>query len=332
MEISGIKIGSSYPPFLIAELSCNHGGNLENAKRLIKLAKQAGASAVKTQCYEPRTITLEMNKTDFIVQDGLWKGRTLWELYKSAHTPFNWHQDLYKVAKDEGICIFSSVFDRSAVDFLETLGCPAYKIASMEISDPVLIRHAAKTGKPLIISTGMATEEEIHEAWGAAPHAAFLHCMSEYPGTIETSNLGGLRNLKAMFPNNLVGISDHSDGSLIPVAATALGACIIEKHFGHLPGVESEDDAFSMDVEEFSGMAKQVRMTYAAMQPVNDRGNPSRQFRRSLYATANIKKGEPFTESNIASVRPGYGLPCKLYPSLLGRKAGMDYRRGDPLK
>lgn len=332
MEIDGVKIGPKHPPYVIAEVSCNHGGKLENAKKLIKLAKAANASAVKTQCYEPDTITLEMNKPDFIVQDGLWKGRTLWELYKTAHTPFNWHPDLYKVARDEKITVFSSVFDKTAVDFLEKLDCPAYKIASMEIVDIPLIQYAASTGKPMIISTGMANDREILDAHGVAPKAAFLHCMSEYPGTIETSNLGGIIHLMDLLPSNPIGLSDHSEGSLAPIAATALGSCIIEKHFGRLPGVKSEDDAFSMSVQEFAVMVKHVKQTYAAMQPVSQNGNPTKQVRRSLYAIQDIMKGEPFTEFNIGSIRPGYGLPCKLLPSLLGRKASQDYRRGDPLR
>lgn len=332
MEIEGVKIGPKHPPYVIAEVSCNHGGSLTNAVKLIRLAKAANASAVKTQCYEARTITLDMNKPDFIVQDGLWKGRTLWDLYNGACTPFDWHPQLYKVARDEGITIFSSVFDKTAVDFLEELGCPAYKIASMEVVDIPLIRHAAATGKPMIISTGMASEQEIKDAKDAAPEAAFLHCMSEYPGTIETSNLGGIRDLRRLLPDTIVGLSDHSEGSLAPIAATALGASIIEKHFGKLPGVKSEDDAFSMSVREFAQMVAHVKQTYAAMQPVAQNGNPTRQVRRSLYAIKDIKKGENFTESNIGSIRPGFGLPPKMLPNLLGRKSSQDYRRGDPLR
>lgn len=334
MEIEGVRIGAKNPPYIIAEVSCNHGGKLENAKRLIKLAKAANASAVKTQCYEPQTITMEMNKPDFILQDGLWKGRTLWELYKTAHTPFNWHPDLYKVAKDSGITVFSSVFDKTAVDFLEKLDCPAYKIASMEIVDLPLIEYAASTGKPMIISTGMASDREIleaHEAVGRE-EVAFLHCMSEYPGTIETSNLGGIRHLQRLLPETIIGLSDHSEGSLAPIAATALGACIIEKHFGRLPGVKSEDDAFSMSVQEFARMVVHVKQTYGAMQPVLEKSNPTRQVRRSLYAIADIKKGEFFSEKNIGSVRPGFGLPCKMLPELLGTKSQQDYRKGDPLR
>lgn len=333
MEIGGVKIGKGFPPYVIAEVSCNHGGKLENAKKLIRLAKAANASAVKTQCYEPQTITIDIRKPDFILQDGLWKGRTLWELYKTAHTPFKWHPDLYKVAHDEGVTIFSSVFDKTAVDYLEDLGCPAYKIASMEIVDIPLIEYAASTGKPMIISTGMASTEEIIEADQASGgRAAFLHCMSEYPGTIETSNLGSIKHLQKMFPGREIGISDHSDGSVVPVAAVALGACIIEKHFGLLPGVRSEDDTFSMSTDDFKEMVEIIKQTYGAMQEIPLNGNPTRQVRRSLYVLEDIKKGESFTERNIGSIRPGYGLPPKMLPKMIGRRAQQDYRRGDPLK
>lgn len=331
MKIGDREIGPDHEPYTIAEVSCNHGGKLENAIKLIKLAKKAGASAVKTQCYTADTITLKMNKPDFILQDGIWKGRTLWDLYNAAHTPFEWHRDLYQCASDEGITIFSSVFDFSSVDYLEKLGCPAYKIASMECSDPVLIEYAAKTGKPLIISTGMATQQEISEALGAAPNAAFLHCMSEYPGTIETSNLGSIKKLIQMMPLNVVGISDHTAGSLIPIAAVAVGACIIEKHLGHLPGVKSEDDQFSMTGSEFHQMVRDVRQTYYAMMQIDPKDSSSRQVRRSLYAVQDIKQGERFTKDNIRSIRPGYGLPPNLYPVLLGKKARRDYRKGDAL-
>lgn len=333
MNIGKVKIGGDNPPYIIAEMSCNHSGSLEAAKKLIRLAKTAKASAIKTQCYEPQTITMNMNKPDFIFQEGLWKGRTLWELYKSAHTPFRWHPDLYKVAKEHGITIFSSVFDKSAVDHLEKLNCPAYKIASMECVDTPLIEYAASTNKPLIISTGMASNAEILDANDASGgKAAFLHCMSEYPGTVETSNLCGIKHLQKLLPNSIIGISDHSVSTIIPIAATALGASIIEVHFGRLLEVVSEDDEFSFDTDGFMEMARMVRQTYGAMQEVNSAGNPSRQTRRSLYACEDIKKGEIFTSNNIKSIRPGYGLPCKLYPSLLGKKSGMDYRKGDPLK
>lgn len=332
MKIGGVRIGPDHPPYVIAELSCNHGGSLENAKWLIRRAKEAGASAVKTQCYTADTITLNLNKPDFIVQDGLWRGRTLWELYNKAHTPFEWHPMLYETAHREGITIFSSVFDHTSVDFLERLGCPAYKIASMEVVDIPLIRKVAKTGKPMIISTGMATWEEIQQAYAASDHqAALLHCTSEYPGTIETANLARMVKLKSTFPEAVIGLSDHSPGDLVACASVALGASIVEKHLGLLPGVSSEDDEFSLDLEGFKNLVKRTRQVYEAMQERERILNPSRQFRRSLYAVKEIKKGECFTEDNIRSVRPGYGLPCSVYDSLLGKKAKKNYRLGDPL-
>jgi len=332
MKIADREIGEGHTPYLIAELSCNHGGKIENAIRLIKLAKRAGADAIKTQCYEPHTITMNMRKPDFIVQDGLWKGRTLWDLYADAQTPFSWQKDLYQCAHDEGITIFSSVFDRSAVDYLETLGCPAYKIASMEVVDTVLIEHAAETGKPLIISTGMASTREILDAHEASNgKAAFLHCTSEYPATPEGANLPRMVQLQRLLPESIVGISDHSKGSTVPIAATALGTRIIEKHFGLLQGVKSEDDTFSLSANDFLRMAKRVRMTWEAMQLRLDTPNPTRQMRRSLYASADIKEGEAFTEENVKSIRPGYGLPCKMFRVILGKEAKRDFRKGDPL-
>lgn len=332
MKIGGQEIGVGHTPYLIGEMSCNHGGDIKNAFRLIKLAKRAGAHAIKTQCYEPQTITMNMNKPDFIVQDGLWKGRTLWDLYTAAQTPFSWQKDLYQCARDEGLTIFSSVFDRSAVDHLETLGCPAYKIASMEIVDTVLIEHAAATKKPIIISTGMASTREILDANDASGgKAAFLFCTSEYPATVEAAALPGFLNLKSLLPNNLIGISDHSKGSTIPIAATALGARFIEKHFGLLNGVKSEDDEFSLSAGDFQRMAKRVAMTFEAMKPAVEKPNPTRQMRRSLYAAEDIREGEIFTERNIKSVRPGYGLPCKMFNRLIGQESKRSFRKGDPL-
>lgn len=331
IEIDGVKIGPGHPPYTIAEVSCNHGGSLDNALWLIRKAKEAGASAVKTQCYTADTITLNINKVDFIIQDGLWKGRTLWELYDKAHTPFEWHPQLYAMAKKIGITIFSSVFDHSAVDYLEDLGCPAYKIASMEVVDIPLIERVTRTGKPIIISTGMASKDEILDAYKASPQAAFLHCTSEYPATIEDANLGRMRELMKMLPDNIIGVSDHSPGCVVPIAAVALGARIVEKHFGLIPGVVSEDDEFSLDYAGFKDMTQKVRQVYEALQPRERILNPSRQFRRSLYAVEDIQIGDSFTPENIRSIRPGYGLPCKLLPQLLGRKAKKDYRRGDPL-
>jgi N-acetylneuraminate synthase len=338
MRIGNREINSSQPPYVVAEISGNHSGNLFRAKELIKAAKRAGADAVKTQCYEPDTITLPCNKADFIIQDGLWKGRTLYELYEAAHTPFKWHPELYKLARDLEITIFSSVFDHSSIEFLERLGCPAYKIASMEIVDIPLIQRAAATNKPLIISTGMATMREIREAdmaVGISNPAAFLHCTSEYPAVVERAGLCGITRLigeYASFPNREIGISDHTVGPIVPIAATAMGATIIEKHIRLNGDQSSEDASFSLDERLFAVMVHQVRNTWQAMQKVEAEHNPSRQLRRSLYAVADIEEGEPFTEANVRSIRPGYGLPPKALPLLMGKKAKHDFKKGDRIR
>jgi len=332
MKIANRRIGLIEPPYVVAEISGNHSGSLEFAKRLVKAAKRAGAHAVKTQCYEPDTITLNIAKPDFIVQDGLWRGRTLYELYQKAHTPFAWHKDLFHVAHHEGIAIFSSVFDFSSVDFLEKLGCPAYKIASFEIVDLPLIEHAASTGKPLIISTGGATDTEILEANEAAGgKAAFLHCPVGYPGLEKTADLRRINKIYGMLGfENPVGISDHTKGDIVPVAATALGATIIEKHLKLDANSKSEDAAFSLVPGEFAHMVKAVELTYEALKD-QPHSTANRQFQRSLYAIADIKKGETYSLENIRSIRPGYGLPPKMLEDLLGRKATRDWRKGDPL-
>lgn len=332
MEIAGRKISMHEPPFIVAECSGNHCGSLERAKRLIAAAKKIGADAVKTQCYEPDTLTLNINRSDFIVQNGLWKGRTLYDLYSKAHTPMEWHRTLYATAQNEGIAIFSSVFDRSGVDLLESLGCPAYKIASFEVVDIPLIEYAASKSKPMIISTGLASEREILDANLASNKgAAFLHCTSEYPGTVEHANLSHIHWLdKLLGFNNQIGLSDHTPGYAVPIAATALRVAIIEKHLKLEHGPESEDSDFSLTPDTFSAMVVAIRQTYEAMQerPITA---GSRQFRRSLYAVENIAEGEEFTINNIRSIRPGYGLPPKMLPKILGQKAVKDYRRGDRL-
>lgn len=332
MKIAGREIGGKNAPYIIAEISGNHAGSLENAKRLIKAAKRAGADSVKTQCYEPDTITLDCNKLDFIVQDGLWRGRTLYDLYSKAHTPFAWHKELYSLAHKEGITIFSSVFDFSSVDLLESLGCPAYKIASFEIVDLPLIAYAAKTGKPLIISTGLASDREVLEAQEAAGgRAAFLHCTSDYPGTVETADLGRIAHLENILGFTCpVGISDHTPrASIVPIAATAMRAAIIEKHL-KLDGTISEDETFSLTPLIFKAMVEDVHATYEAMK-VQPKKIVNRQFRRSLYAVRDIQEGEMFSPENIRSIRPGYGMAPKNLERMIGRKAPKSYRKGDAL-
>lgn len=336
MKIADRIIGGVNPPYIVAEISGNHCGSLVAAKQLVKAAKRAGAHAVKTQCYEPDTITLDCRKPDFIVQGGLWQGMTLHELYGRAHTPFKWHKELFKVAKDEDITIFSSVFDKSSIDFLETLGCPAYKIASFEIVDIPLIEYAASTGKPLIISTGLASDMEVKEANEASGGSAcFLHCTSDYPGTVEHANLARIGHLDDLLgSNNPIGISDHTLSSIVPIAATTMRARVIEKHLRldlNEEGTKSEDYEFSLNPTMFKIMVESALQTHEAMQVRTPEKSPSRQFRRSLYVVKDIKKGDLFTEENIRSVRPGYGLPPKRLKSVLGRRANRDFRRGDPL-
>jgi len=332
MRIADRDIDNFLKPYVICECSCNHDGDLATALALIEAAKWAGADAVKFQAYTPDTITLDCNKPDFIIQDGLWKGRTLYELYKKTYTPFEWFPKIFKQAKKVGITAFASVFDLSSVDMLDRLGCPAFKIASMEITDTPLIAYATRRGKPTIISTGMASREEIrsaYEACGGKP-VAFLHCTSEYPQTVEWSSLQSIVKLRELLPGVPIGVSDHTPGNLVvPVGGTAMGVAIIEKHMKPEGLSDTEDKEFSLDPESFKSMVKLVQMTHEALQIREQLSNPTRQLRRSLYAVADIEKGETFTEANVRSIRPGFGLAPKHLPRLLGKKASHNYRRGD---
>lgn len=339
MRINGREIGPGQPPYIIAEVGASHGGNLETAILLMGAAIGAGANAVKFQAYTPDTITLDCDKPDFIIKDGPWKGRKLYELYAKAHTPLEWFPTLFKVAADYGVTAFASVFDRSSVDALEKLDCPAYKIASMEITDTPLIKYAAATGKPLIISTGMASYQEQQEAIMAAgrdqsSNVALLSCVSGYPTPLDEAGLYKIKNDN--FAYVLKGISDHTKGWEVPVAATALGAMIIEKHIG-LWENKSEDAAFSLNPDEFRRMCESVRAIWKAMQPSEAKSEePSRQLRRSLYVVKDMVAGEWFSEHNVRSIRPGYGLPPKELPRILGadgydRYAKIDIARGTPL-
>jgi pseudaminic acid synthase len=332
MNIAGREIGPDQPPYIVAEISGNHIGDISIARELIVAAKQAGADAVKFQAYEADTITIDCDKPDFIIKDGPWKGRKLHELYSKAQTPFAWFPQLFAWAKEVGITCFASVFDPSSVDMLEGLGCPAYKIASMEIVDIPLIQYAAKTGKPLIISTGMAAGMEVADAWEATSFSqtAFLHCVSSYPTPIGKANLSGLKRLiDSGFP---MGISDHTDGWIAPVLAITLGARIVEKHLKRSRYDDTEDAAFSLTPEQFSKMAVECELAWYAMRaPTATSEESSRQLRRSLYAVADIKVGEALTTANVRSIRPAYGLPPKELPNVLGKKAATDIERGTAL-
>lgn len=338
-SIAGRPIGPDAPPFLIAELSGNHNGDLGRALALVDAAHAAGADAVKLQTYTADTITIDHDGPGFRIGHGLWAGRTLHDLYREAHTPWAWHAALFERAAALGLAIFSAPFDPTAIDFLETLGCAAYKIASFEVVDLPLVGRAAATGKPLIVSTGMADLGEIGEAvaavraaGGAAP--ALLHCVSGYPTPPEEADLRTIPHLGAAF-GTVVGLSDHTPGTAVPVAAVAVGASIIEKHLTLRRADGGPDAAFSLEPDEFAGMAAACRTAWTALGRVrydrsaSERGNA--QFRRSLYAVADIEAGQILTERDIRSIRPGYGLPPKLLPALLGRRARTAIARGTPL-
>lgn len=338
-SIAGRPIGPEHPPYVIAEMSGNHNGDIRRAFALLEAAKVAGVDAVKMQTYTADTITIDHDSADFRISDGLWAGKTLYALYQEAHTPWDWHRELFNKARELGLTIFSSPFDESAVDFLEELDAPAYKIASFEAVDLPLIRRVAATGKPLIISTGMANLDEIGEALEAARSAGakdvvLLHCVSGYPTPAREANLRTLAHLAATF-GTPVGLSDHSMGIAVSVAAVALGACVIEKHFTLRRADGGPDAAFSLEPEELTALTSSCRTAWEALGEIGFDRKPSEEgnvrFRRSLYVVKDIQAGEMFTSRNVRSIRPGFGLPPKLLPSVLGKSAEMDLKRGTPL-
>ncbi|WP_185745576.1 pseudaminic acid synthase [Pseudoalteromonas sp. J010] len=339
MMIDGIELGSNSGPYVIAELSGNHGGSLEHALKLIDVAARTGVSALKIQTYKPDTITLNHNGPEFVVKEKLWQGRTLYDLYEEAHTPWEWHAALFKQAKKNNITLFSSPFDNTAVDLLEDLNCPAYKIASFELTDIGLIKYAASTKKPIIMSTGMATFDEIQEAVAAVADAGgtelvVLHCISGYPTPISDCNLTTLTDLQRKL-GVPVGLSDHSLDDTAAIAATALGACVIEKHFKLKGDDSSVDSAFSLDEDQFSRLVTRVKDTHASLGEVNYRLTDSEQdnapFRRSLYVAKAIKRGEIFTAEHVRSVRPGKGLHPRHLNEVIGQVAAQDVEFGTPL-
>ena len=325
------------PPYIVAEISGNHCGEIDKAIQLIEVAKWAGADAVKTQCYTPDTITLNCDRPDFLIKEGPWKDRSLYDLYTRAHTPFDWHPELYRYARSTGIEIFSSVFDYTALALLEELDCPAYKIASMEITDIPLIEAVARTGKPMIISTGMATDGEVGGAFEAAVDAdandiGLLHCVSGYPTPIEQSNLWRIGHLYEMWPRLIIGVSDHSLGREVPMMATAMGSRIIEKHLCLSRDDVSEDADFSLEPGEFKAMVAAAHQAWAACRYNETKSeDSSRQLRRSLYVVQDMQKGEAFSPENIRSIRPGYGLPPEHLNKIVGRVAIADIARGTAL-
>jgi len=332
MHIENRPIGSNSPPYLIAEMSANHNGKIDTAFRIIEEAKLAGANAVKLQTYKPDTITLNCTTDEFQVHGGLWDGRNLYDLYQEAHMPWDWHAPLFDYAKKIGITIFSSPFDHTAVDLLESLNAPAYKIASFEAIDLPLIRYVAKTRKPMIISTGMASVEEIQEAIDAARSAgctqlAILHCVSGYPAPASDYNLRTIADMRERF-GLVTGLSDHTLDNTTAITSIAMGASIIEKHFTLDRSGGGPDDSFSLEPSDLAELCTGAKTAWEALGRVSYERQASElanvKFRRSLYFVKDMKAGEVITKNDIRSVRPGFGLPPKHFDAIIGRKLTRD--------
>jgi pseudaminic acid synthase len=341
MFIGNRCIGSGEPVYVIAELSANHNQDFDQAARLIQAAHDAGADAVKLQTYTPGTLTIKCNAAPFRIGHGtVWEGRNLYDLYAEAYTPWKWQPRLKQIANDLALDLFSTPFDVTAVEFLETMNVPAHKIASFEIVDHSLIRQIAQTGKPIIMSTGMATVEEIEEAVSVARKAgatdiALLKCTSAYPARIEDMNLRTIADMAARF-GVPVGLSDHTMDSAVPIAAVAVGACIIEKHLTLSRANSGPDNAFSLQPDEFKAVVEAIRNAEKALGTVcyapTESEIASRIFRRSLFVVEGVRAGEQFTEKNVRSIRPGYGLAPKHLPEVIGHRATVAIERGTPLK
>lgn len=338
LSIAGRRIAANAPPYVIAELSANHNGELDIAMKIIEEAKKAGADAVKLQTYTADTITLNSDAEEFRIRGGLWDGKTLYELYREAHMPWEWHKPLFEHARNVGITIFSSPFDNTAVDLLEDLNAPAYKIASFEAVDLPLIKYVASTGKPMIISTGMADAEEIQEAIDAAREGgckelAILHCVSGYPAPAEDYNLRTIPDMIERF-GLVTGLSDHTLDNTTAIASVAMGASIIEKHFTLDRSGGGPDDSFSLEPAELAALCRDSKTAWAALGKVDYGRKSSEQanvkFRRSLYFVKDLRAGEVITPDAVRSVRPGFGLAPKHYNSLIGRKIGVDIKAPIP--
>lgn len=339
IEIAGKQIGHDRPVFVIAEMSANHNQNFDEAVRIIHAAKEAGADALKLQTYTPDTITIDSDKEYFKIKGTIWEGENLYNLYGKAYAPWEWQPKLKKIADEIGIILFSTPFDKTSVNFLEKMAVPAYKIASFELVDLPLIEYVARKGKPIILSTGMATKDEIEDAVTVASNAgaagiALLKCTSAYPAAPEEINLNTIPDMSETF-NLPVGLSDHTLGIAVSVAAVSLGACIVEKHFTLSRSVQGPDSAFSLEPAEFKEMVNAIRTAEKALGEVHYGGSKQeargRVFRRSLFVVRDVKSGDVFTEDNIRSIRPGHGLPPKYLRNVLGRKASRDIERGTPL-
>jgi N-acetylneuraminate synthase len=339
MKINNRVISNEKKPYIIAELSANHNGDINRAFKSIKAAKEAGASAVKIQTYTADTITIKSDRSEFQIKGGLWDGYDLYSLYKEAETPYEWHKPLFDYAKEIGITIFSSPFDFTAVDLLEELDTPAYKIASSEVIDLPLIKYVAQTGKPMIISTGMADLDEISEAVEVArkngcQELILLHCIASYPTPPEQSNLLTIPDLAKKF-DVLSGLSDHTMGTTVATASVALGACMIEKHFTLSRSDKGPDSDFSLEPNELKQLCQDTKIAWQSLgiagYELKDSEKYGHKFRRSLYVVQNIRQGEKITKDNVRSIRPGLGLKPKYYEQILGKVARCDIEYGTPL-
>ena len=339
IQIDGRNIGETFPPYVIAELSANHNGKLDNALKIIEAAKASGADAIKLQTYKPDTITLDSDREEFMIRGGLWDGKSLYQLYQEAHMPWEWHKPLFEYARKVGITIFSSPFDNTAVDLLEDLHAPAYKIASFEAVDLPLIKYVAATGKPMIISTGMADAEEIAEAIEAAREGgceelAILHCVSGYPAPAEDYNLLTIPDMISRF-GLVTGLSDHTLDNTTAITSVALGASIIEKHVTLDRSGGGPDDSFSLEPSELKQLCDGAKTAWKALGQVDygrkssEQGNV--QFRRSLYFVKDMKEGDVITQNCVRSVRPGYGLAPKNLETVIGKTLSKDVYRNNPV-
>ena len=340
VEIAGRKIGSDFEPYVICEISANHHGRLEKALDLIEAAAATGADAIKIQSYTPDTMTIDHEGADFQIRGGLWGGRTLYDLYQEAQTPFEWHEPLFRRARELGVTLFSTPFDESAADLLDELGAPAFKIASFEAIDLPLIAYVARKGKPMIISTGMANLGEISDAVRTArengcEQLVLLHCVSSYPAPDEQSNVRTVPHLGEAF-GCVSGLSDHTMGSAVAVASIALGGAVIEKHFTIARSDGGPDSAFSLEPAEFSRLVEDCKRGWRALGRVSydlcgsEKANTA--FRRSLYVVKDVREGESLTRDNVRSIRPGFGMAPRHLPHVLGKRAARPLARGTALK
>ena len=337
--IQNREISNNYPPYIIAEISANHNGSIERAKETILAAKNSGVDAVKIQTYTPDTMTIDAESGDFYIKEGLWKNRSLYDLYKEAYTPYEWHEELFEFARNKDVTLFSSPFDESAVDLLDSLNVPVFKVASFEIVDLPLIRYIASKNKPILLSTGMASIEEIRNAIDTAKkegncNIALFHCISSYPTPISQANLNFIYLLRKEF-NVPIGLSDHTIGNLASVLATSMGANIIEKHFTLNRDDGGVDSNFSLEPKEMQCLVNQTKEAYSALGSYDFKRTKSEElnmvFRRSLYFVKDVNEGEIFSLSNIRRIRPGYGLDAKYYDQVIGLKCLKSAKRGDRL-